>query len=58
MNFLAHALLAGDRAQARHMIEDVAAARLKPGAPRLSARFGLDYAGEINELKHMEANRP
>ena len=50
-----HALLAGDRAQARHMIEDVAAARLKPGAPRLSARFGLDYAQEIQDLEQLMA---
>lgn len=50
-----HALLAGDRAQARHMTEDVAAARLKPGAPRLSARFGLDYAQEIQDLEQLMA---
>ncbi|TPE58716.1 toll/interleukin-1 receptor domain-containing protein [Sandaracinobacter neustonicus] len=52
------ALMNGDRAAARALLDTVAESRLKPGAPRLSARFGLDYAGEINELKHMEANRP
>lgn len=50
-----HALLAGDTAQARQLIAEVAAARLKPGAPRLSARFGLDYAREIEGLEQLMA---
>ena len=36
-------------------VAEVAAARLKPGAPRLSARFGLDYAREIEGLEQLMA---
>ena len=45
------ALLRGDRAAARSLAAAVSGARQTPGAPRLSARFGLDYAAEIKGLE-------